>query len=55
MFEQLRLRVADQPAYETDLLYLACLATLVLAGSGPFSIDAIMTRRAQSRAAVSSV
>ena len=39
-----------QPGYETDLLYLACLATLVLAGSGPFSIDAIMTKRAQSRA-----
>jgi putative oxidoreductase len=39
-----------QPGYETDLLYLACLAALVLAGSGPFSIDAIMTRRAQSRA-----
>src|SRR5262245_6600058 len=23
------------PGYETDLLYLACLATLVLGGSGP--------------------
>jgi putative oxidoreductase len=39
-----------QPGYETDLLYLACLAALVLAGPGPFSIDAIMTRRARSRA-----
>lgn len=39
-----------QPGYETDLLYLACLAALVLAGSGPFSIDAIVARRAQSRA-----
>jgi putative oxidoreductase len=27
------------PGYETDLLYLAALATLVLAGSGPFSLD----------------
>ena len=28
------------PGYECDLLYLACLAALVLGGSGPFSIDA---------------
>jgi putative oxidoreductase len=27
------------PGYETNLLYLACLAALVLGGSGPFSID----------------
>lgn len=27
------------PGYETDLLYLACLATLLLAGSGPLSVD----------------
>lgn len=27
------------PGYETDLLYLAALATLVLGGSGPFSLD----------------
>jgi len=27
------------PGYETDLLYLACLATLVLGGSGPLSIE----------------
>jgi putative oxidoreductase len=27
------------PGYETDLLYLAALATLVLGGSGPFAID----------------
>ena len=26
-----------QPGYETDLLYLACLAALVLGGSGPFA------------------
>jgi len=30
--------------YETNLLYLACLAALVLSGSGPFAIDAIMKR-----------
>jgi putative oxidoreductase len=28
-----------QPGYETDLLYLACLVTLVLGGSGPFAVD----------------
>ena len=27
------------PGYETDLLYLACLAALVVAGPGPFAID----------------
>src|SRR5215472_11534366 len=28
------------PGFETDLLYLACLASLVLGGSGPLAIDA---------------
>jgi putative oxidoreductase len=28
-----------QPGYEIDLLYLACLATLVSGGSGPYSVD----------------
>lgn len=28
-----------QPGYECDLLYLACLAALVLGGSGPWAID----------------
>jgi len=27
------------PGYEIDLLYLACLVTLVLGGSGPLSVD----------------
>ena len=27
------------PGYETDLLYLACLATLLLGGSGPLAVD----------------
>ena len=27
------------PGYETDLLYLAALATLALGGSGPFALD----------------
>jgi putative oxidoreductase len=28
-----------QPGYETDLLYLASIAALVLGGSGPLSVD----------------
>jgi len=28
-----------RPGYEVNLLYLACLATLVLGGSGPWSVD----------------
>jgi putative oxidoreductase len=31
------------PGYETDLLYLACLAALVLSASGPFSIDGLLS------------
>lgn len=34
-----------QPGYETDLLYVACLAALVLGGSGPFALDSILLRR----------
>jgi len=42
------------PGYECDLLYLACLATLVLTGSGPFSVDALLSRtRRRSRDQVS--
>jgi putative oxidoreductase len=33
-----------QPGYETDLLYLAALAALVLGGSGPFSLDRLFTK-----------
>jgi putative oxidoreductase len=33
------------PGYECDLLYLACLATLVMGGAGPFSIDGYLTKR----------
>jgi putative oxidoreductase len=33
------------PGFETDLLYLACLAALVLGGSGPLSIDGLLTTR----------
>ena len=34
-----------QPGYETDLLYLAGLAALVLGGSGPFALDQLLRRR----------
>lgn len=37
-----------QPGFETDLLYLACLAALVFGGSGPFAIDALWERRRQN-------
>jgi putative oxidoreductase len=32
------------PGYETDLLYLACLATLVLGGSGPLAFDSLIAK-----------
>ena len=34
------------PGYETDLLYLAALATLVLGGAGPLTVDGIFRSRA---------
>jgi putative oxidoreductase len=34
-----------QPGYETDLLYLAGLAALVLGGSGPMALDRLFVRR----------
>jgi putative oxidoreductase len=33
------------PGFETDLLYLACLAALVVGGSGPLAIDGFLARR----------
>jgi putative oxidoreductase len=33
------------PGYECDLLYLACLAALVLGGSGPMAIDGYFRRK----------
>lgn len=34
------------PGYEVDLLYLACMVTLALAGAGPFTVDALVRKRA---------
>ena len=36
-----------QPGYETDLLYLACLAALILGGSGPFAVDRLLVKIAR--------
>jgi putative oxidoreductase len=32
------------PGFETDLLYLACLAALVMGGSGPLAIDGFLIK-----------
>jgi putative oxidoreductase len=39
------------PGYECDLLYLACLAALVMAGPGPLAVDEFMgtSRRATAK------
>jgi putative oxidoreductase len=39
------------PGYETNLLYIAALATLVLGGSGPFAFDRLRAWRAGTRQA----
>ena len=44
-----------QPGYEADLLYLACLAALVMGGSGPFALDGLLAKvraRRETRAPV---
>jgi putative oxidoreductase len=33
------------PGYEVDLLYLACLAALVVGGSGPVAIDRYVRKK----------
>ncbi len=33
------------PGYEVDLLYLACLATLVAGGSGPLALEGLIRKR----------
>jgi putative oxidoreductase len=33
------------PGYEVDLLYIACLAALVLGGSGPMAIDGYLRKK----------
>lgn len=43
-----------KPGYEVDLLYLACLAALVLGGSGPFAVDGLLIRWLDRKQAQSS-
>lgn len=33
------------PGYEVNLLYVACLAALVMGGSGPFAVDRLIGKR----------
>ena len=33
------------PGFEVDLLYVACLAALVLSGPGPFAVDGLIRKR----------
>jgi putative oxidoreductase len=37
------------PGYETNLLYVAALATLVLGGSGPFALDQLKARNVRGK------
>jgi putative oxidoreductase len=37
------------PGYESNLLYLACLAALVLGGPGPLALDDLVGRRSYGR------
>src|SRR5262249_54053497 len=39
------------PGYECDLVYLACLAALVLGGPGPFAVDGLIQKRRTIRQA----
>ena len=41
------------PGYEVDLLYLACLAALVLGGPGPLAIDGLIGKRRKVRSSQS--
>jgi len=40
-----------QPGFECDLLYLACLAALVMGGPGPLAVDTFIGRRWKRRRA----
>jgi putative oxidoreductase len=38
-----------QPGYEVNLLYIACLLTLMMGGSGPLALDTLPDRRPSPR------
>jgi len=40
------------PGYEVDLLYLACLAALVLGGPGPLTIGGLIRRQSKVKSSV---
>lgn len=39
-----------QPGYETDLLYIAGLVALCIAGAGPLSVDGLLNKRREAAA-----
>jgi len=41
--------------YEVILLYLACLAALVIGGSGPFAVDGLIAKRLDARTRISRI
>src|SRR6516164_7458924 len=41
--------------YEVNLLYIACLAALVIGGPGPFAIDGLVRKRFEARTSTRSV
>jgi putative oxidoreductase len=41
--------------YEVILLYIACLAALVIGGSGPFAIDGLIRKRFEARTSTSRI
>ena len=41
--------------YEVILLYIACLAALVIGGSGPFAIDGLLRKRFEARTSARSI
>ena len=43
------------PGYEVNLLYIACLAALVIGGSGPFAIDGLIGKRFDARTCTSRI
>jgi putative oxidoreductase len=43
------------PGYEVSLLYIACLAALVMGGSGPFAIDGLIRKRFGARTSSSRI
>ena len=38
------------PGYEVNVLYIACLASLVIGGSGPFALDGLLRKRVDTKA-----